>query len=164
MCKGIQVGNRFSVTYPHTFLTGVLKAGVVALTFRTQGIGAFEISAVPVNGESYVVGQGDVFCAAAVFFPVVEIFVVAWAICIRGGFQRTAEFLASPSAVGEFTVLPHGKPGVTDRISLGQKLWIFGIAFVQRDDTLPAIEGIDLIIYILDIISLVGEESTLRDG
>ena len=51
---------------PKSFLTGILEAGVIAFAFRTQGVGALEGSAGSVDGETVIVGDSDVFGAAAV--------------------------------------------------------------------------------------------------
>lgn len=55
---------------------------------------------------------------------------VAWAVHVLGRFQRTAEFLTGSAPVRKFSVLPHGKTGFTDRISLGKQFGTFRIAFV----------------------------------
>ena len=43
MCKGIEVCDRRLIPYPHTFLPGVFKPGVIAFTFCTERIAAFKI-------------------------------------------------------------------------------------------------------------------------
>ncbi len=47
--QGIQIGGAVTVTNPKAFLPGSLKAGVVAFTFRTQGIGPLESGAFAVR-------------------------------------------------------------------------------------------------------------------
>lgn len=84
---------------------------------------------------------------------------MAWTISIFGGLQRATEFLSCPAIIGKLTILPHGKSGFADRISLRKKLWIFGIAFIKRNDALAHIKFLDLIVDIFDIITFVSNES-----
>ncbi len=50
--KRIQVCNRRFISYPHTFLNGIFKAGIVPFAFRTQGIAGFKIFAAAVEGKA----------------------------------------------------------------------------------------------------------------
>ena len=54
----------------------------------------------------------------------------------------------------------HGKPSLTDRISLRKKFWIFGISSVQRNHTLSIIKFLHLVIDIFNIIAFISKEST----
>lgn len=46
-------------------------------TFRVEGITAFEISVVPVNGKPQVIWKCDIFGIATVFSTIIEVFVPA---------------------------------------------------------------------------------------
>lgn len=76
MGKCIQIGNRRFISYPHSFLSCVFETGIVTFTFRAEGITAFEISAVPVNGKPQVIGKYDIFGTATVFSAIIEVFCV----------------------------------------------------------------------------------------
>ena len=52
---------------PKPGLAGVLEARVIAIAFGTKGLGTLEGSAGSVNGESVIVGAGDIPGTAAVF-------------------------------------------------------------------------------------------------
>ena len=49
--KGVQVFYGRFIPDPHTLLSCIFKTGVIAFAFRTKGITAFKISAVPVYGK-----------------------------------------------------------------------------------------------------------------
>lgn len=71
--------------------------------------------------------------------------------------------MAGAPSVRKCSILPHGKPGFTDRISLRKKFWIFGITFIERNDTFPIIEFIHLVVNVFDIIPFVSKESAFRN-
>ena len=122
MSKRIQIGDRRFILYPHPFLPRVFEAGIVTLTFRAEGISAFKIFTVPVNGKSQVIRKRDIFGTVTVFPAVIKIFVPSGTICTRVVLQRTAEFWACASAVRKFAVFPHDKSGITDGISPREQL------------------------------------------
>ena len=51
MCKRVQVRDGRFVSYPHPFLSCIFETGIIPLTLCTEGIAAFEISAVSVDGK-----------------------------------------------------------------------------------------------------------------
>lgn len=164
MGKRIQVGNRRFVSYPHPFLPGIFKAGIITFTFRAQGIGAFEVSAVPVNREPSVIRNGDVFCTAAVFFSIVEVFMMAGAVGVGRGFQRATEFLPGVPTGGKLTVLPHGKTSFAYRVSLRKQFGIFRVAFIQRDDAFAVIKRMNLKVNIFGVITFIGKKRAFLQG
>lgn len=132
MCKRVQVCDRRFVSYPHPFLSCIFETGIITFTLCTEGIVVFEIFAVSIDGESQIIfiRNGGIFCTASVFLAIIKVFMMAWAVRIFRVFQGTAEFLAGSVPVRKFSVLPHGKTGFTDRVSLGKKFGIFRITFV----------------------------------
>lgn len=72
MGKCIQIGNRRFVLYPHSFLSCVFEMGIVTFTFCAQGITAFEISAVPVNGKPQVNCKYAIFSIYTVFSAIIK--------------------------------------------------------------------------------------------
>ena len=162
MGKRVQVCDGGFVSYPHPFLPCVFKPGIVTFAFCAEGVIAFKVSAVPVDGEAKVVRNGNVLGAATVLSAIVKVFVVAGAIGILGCFQRAAELLARSAVVRELAILPHGKPGFADGISLWEKLGVLGIAPVQWDDAFPVIQFIDFVVNVFDIIALIRKERAFR--
>ena len=79
MGKRIQTGNRRFIPYPYPFLPLAFEAGIVTLTFRAEGITAFKIFAVPVNGKPQVIRKRDIFGTATVFPAIIKVFVPAGA-------------------------------------------------------------------------------------
>lgn len=94
MGKSIQICNRRFISYPYPFLACVFKAGIVTFTFCAEGIIAFKVFTVSVDGKPYAIRNGYILCTAAVLLAIIEIFVMAWAVGIFGCFQRTTEFLS----------------------------------------------------------------------
>lgn len=86
MGKGIQICDRGLIPYPYLFLSCIFESGIVTLTFCTKRIAAFKVFTVSVDGKPYIVWNGDVFCAAAVLFAIIKVFVMAGTVCIRGCF------------------------------------------------------------------------------
>ncbi|OLA01404.1 MAG: hypothetical protein BHW11_07960 [Clostridium sp. CAG:62_40_43] len=46
----------------------------------------------------------------------------------------------------KFAAFQHGKPSLTDRISLRKKVWIFGISSVQRNHTFSITKFLQLVV------------------
>ncbi len=129
------------------FPPGSLKARVAAFTFRAQGINPLEAGVVTVNGETVIWGDRLVFCAVPVFLSVVLIFTVTGAAAGFGLPERAAKLLAQASvAVGRLAVFVHDKARTADEIAGGEFLGGFGIAFVQRNESLTIV----VMWYILD--------------
>ncbi len=165
VCQRVQIGSAVSVTHPKPFLSGSLKAGVVAFTFRAQGISPLELGAFPVNGESVVIGNRLVFCAAPVFLAVVPVFVVTGAAAGFGLPEGAAELLAQASvAIGCLAILVHGKARVANRIAGREFSGIFGIAFVQRDEGLTVVYILDQVVDFLYVVALIAQKSALLKG
>ena len=117
MSQRIEVCRAVSIAHPQPFLTCGFEAGIVALTFRPQGVSPFKVETAAVNGKSVVIGNGFIFRAASVFLAVVPVFVVTRANTGLGLAERAAVFLAGTPIVGGFAVLVHGEPGLADRIT-----------------------------------------------
>ena len=117
MSQCVEVCRAGSIPHPQAFLTCGFEAGIVALTFRPQGVCSLETEAATVNGKSVIVWNGLIFLAAPVFLPIVPVFVVAEANAGLGLAERAAVFLAGTPIVDGFAVLVHGEPGLADRIT-----------------------------------------------
>ena len=87
---GVEICSAAAVADPQALPACGLEAGVVAFALCTQSIDPLETQTVAVDGETAVVGNGLVLCAAAVFSAVVPVFVVAGALPGFGLAERTA--------------------------------------------------------------------------
>ena len=162
VCQRVQVGSTVCVTNPKTFLAGSLEAGVVTFAFGAQGIRAFEVGAVPVNGKSVGIWDSFVFGAASVFLAIVPVFVVTGAAVGFGLAERTTELLARTAmAIGSLTIFVHGKAGVAEGIA-GRKFFrVFCIAFVQWNDSFTPADVFYQVVEGGHIIGFVTQEGTL---
>lgn len=79
MSERIQIGGTVGISDPKPFLSGRLKAGVVAFTFGTQGISPLELEAFSVNRQPVVGWQSEILGTAPAAFAIVPVFVVTWA-------------------------------------------------------------------------------------
>lgn len=77
MSDGIEVFGGLAISDPKPLLPGGFEAGVVSFAFGTQGINGFESNGIPVNGKPVIIGNRDIFGAAAMFFPVMVSLVFA---------------------------------------------------------------------------------------
>ena len=84
MGKRIQICDGGQVPYPHPFLPRIFEPRIVAFTFHTQRIMAFEIAAIPVNGRPQVIGDRNIFGAAAMLPAIIKVFVMAGTVSIFG--------------------------------------------------------------------------------
>lgn len=82
MGKRIQISDGEFVSYPHPFLPRIFEPGIVTFAFCAEGVITFKVYAVPVDGESQVVRNGNVFGAAAVFSAIIKVFVMAGTVSI----------------------------------------------------------------------------------
>ena len=76
MSNGVEIGNTVAVMNPKALLTGVLKAGVVTLTFGPESVSSLKGKTGAVNGKTVVIGNSDILGAAAVFLAIVPVLVV----------------------------------------------------------------------------------------
>ena len=74
--------------------------------------------------------------------------------------KRTAEFLSGTVAGMILAVFVHSQPGFTNRVPDGKELWIFDIAWIDGNATLPLINGMNLLVNAFNIVSLVGKKRT----
>ena len=163
--KGVQIGGTVCVTNPKTFLTGSLKAGVVAFTFGAKGISPLEMRAFPVNGKPVGLRDRFVFGAAPVFLSVVPVFVVTGTAAGFGLAERTAKLLAQAAmTIGSLPVFVHGKTRIADGIASREFLWVFCIALVQRNHSISLVNILYQIIDRFHIVPLVAQEGTFLKG
>lgn len=161
----VQIGGAVEVANPKTFLAGTLKAGIVTLALGSESVDTLEAETVAVNGKTVVVGNVLVLCTATVFLAVVPIFVVTGALTGFRLAEGTAVFLTQAAmSVGSFSVLVHGKTGVTDKMTGRELGGILRIAFVQGDNSVPMVEVFDGVVDMLGVIALVADEGTLLKG
>lgn len=79
MCDGVEVCSGISVANPKPFLPRRFETGVVAFALASQGINRLEFSGFAIDGKPAIIGDCDIFGAAAVFPAVVPVFVIAGA-------------------------------------------------------------------------------------
>lgn len=77
MSDRIQIFGSVYAMHPKALLTRRFKVGVIAFGLGAQSVNLFECHAFPVYGKPVIIGNCNVFCAAAVFPAVVPVFVVA---------------------------------------------------------------------------------------
>lgn len=164
MSNGVEIGNTVAVMNPKALLTGVLKAGVVTLTFGPESVSSLKGKTGAVNGKTVVIGNSDILGAAAVFLAIVPVLVVTGTGRRCGLPERAAEFLTCPSSVGGFSIFVHGKPSGTDGMAGRKLLGILGIPWIQGNYSITLVHIADKAVNGFYIVSLVGNESTFRDG
>ena len=149
---------------PKSFLAGILEAGVIALTFRTEDVGALEGSAGSVDGKAVIIRDGDVFGAAAVLLPIVPILVITRTFTGFGLPEGAAKLLAGTASIRSFAVLVHGESGGAKKIACRQLGRVFGIPLVDRNNSITLINVVDSVVDGFDIIALVSDEGAFVDG
>ena len=133
----VEISSTAAISNPEPFLTRCLKAGIITLTLRPQGVSPFKIETAAVNGKSVIVWNGLVFRAAPVLLPVVLVFVVTRASTGFGLAEGAAVFLPDPpSATGGLAILVHSQPSLTDRITGRKRLRDFRAAWIEEDKCL----------------------------
>ena len=133
----VEISSTAAISNPEPFLTRCLKAGIITLTLRPQGVSPFKIETAAVNGKSVIVWNGLVFRAASVLLPVVPVFVVTRANTGFGLAEGAAVFLPDPpSAIGGLAILVHSQPSLTDRITGRKRLRDFRAAWIEEDKCL----------------------------
>ena len=163
MGQCVEIRGAAAIANPETFLAGSFKAGVVALTLGTQGIGTLESEAVSVNGEAVIGGQCDILGTAAVLFAVVPVFVAAGANAGFGLAEGAAEFLANPSVVRGFPVLVHGEAGLADGIADRELLRVFCAALVEGDYSFSLIDVFYQVVDSSHVVAFIAQESTFPE-
>jgi len=81
--------------------------------------------------------------------------------------KETAEFQADAYVIGDFAVFVHGKARIINGVANREFLGIFGVAFVQRDGGLTAINDFRQMLDIFWIVALATQKGTLlkwQDG
>ena len=160
----IEIGGADAVADPKALLPGGFEAGIVTLALCMKRIDAFETEAVPVNRKPVIIRDSLVFGAAPVFLAVVPVFVAARAFAGVGVSEVAAVFLPQTAFASRFTVLLHGKAGVTDRIAGSKSRCFSGVAFVQRNDRLAVVGVPDRVVNMLCVIPLVADEGAFLYG
>lgn len=113
----VEISSTAAVLNPEPFLTRCLKAGIITLTLRPQGVSPFKTETAAVNGKSVIVWNGLILGAAPVLLAVVPVFVVTRANTGFGLAEGAAVFLAGTPIVGGLAILVHCQPSLTDRIT-----------------------------------------------
>ena len=115
MCKRGQIGDGIVRLDPHALLSGILEPCVVTLDLTAHGVDFLKGDAGAVNGKSVIIGNGDIFGAAAVFLAVEKAFMgTRTGRIILGVFVWTAIFLPESAAGTVLSRLMHDKPGLAE--------------------------------------------------
>ena len=147
-------------SYPEPLLPGGFEAGIVTLAFGAQGVHGFECDAGAINGKPIVVGERDVFGAAAILLAIVVTGMVTGASgIILGAFEGTAKLLAAASAGTVFTGFVHGKTGLTDDIAGGQFRWVLGSTRIERDHAIATVYSFHSIVDCLGVVAFIADKS-----
>ena len=154
----IEVCRACAVAHPQPFLTCGFEAGIVALTFRPQGVSPFKVETAAVNGKSVVIGNGFIFRASPVFLAVVPVFVVTRATTGLGLAEWAAVFLAGTPIVGGFAVLVHSQPGRADWITDRNRFRGFRAAWIEGNKSLALIDRFHGVVDDFRIVALIGKE------
>ena len=155
----VEISSTAAISNPEPFLTRCLKAGIITLTLRPQGVSPFKIETAAVNGKSVIVWNGLVFRAAPVFLPIVPILVAAGTNTGFGLTEGAAVFLPDPpSATGGLAILVHSQPGLADRITGRKRFRGFRAAWIEGDKCLALIDCFYRIVEAFHIVALVGKE------
>ena len=76
MSNGIEICNSIFTVNPKPFLTGLFETGIVSFGFGSERINFLKRDTVTVNGKSVIIGNGNVFFTAFMFFTVVPVFMI----------------------------------------------------------------------------------------
>ena len=110
-----QIGDGIVRLDPHALLAGILEPSVITLDLTAHGVDFLRRDAGAVNGKPVIIGNGDIFGAAAVFLAVEKAFMGTWAgRIVHSVFERTAIFLPEPAASTVLSRLMHDKPGLAE--------------------------------------------------
>lgn len=161
MSQRIEVCRAGSIAHPQAFLTCGFEAGIVALTFRPQGVSPFKVETAAVNGKPVIIGNGLVFRAAPVLLAVIPAFVAAGTNTGLGLAEGAAVFLPdSPSAIGGLAIFVHGEPCLADRITGRKRFQDFRAAWIEGNKRLTLIDRFYRIVDAFRIVALIAEEGT----
>ena len=108
------------------FLTGLLKAWIIAFDFSPERTNLFKGNTVTVNRKSVIIGKRNILGTALVLLSVVPIYMIAWTNRGFGLLERTAVFLPCSAAIVGFTFLVHGKPRFAKGMTGGKLFRVFG--------------------------------------
>ena len=164
MRDGVQVGGTVSIPNPKALLSGGLKTCVIPLALGAQGVDRFEVYAVPVDGKSVIVGNGDILGATAVLLAIVPVFVFTGAGAGFGTLEGTTKLLPGAVVVGEPAITVHGKPGITEGRAGGQLLNVLGVSGIDRNEAFPGKLIVDHVVDSLDIIPGIADEVAFLNG
>lgn len=121
------------------------------------------MEAVPVNGETVIRGQRNIFGAAPVLLAVVPVLMTARAAPSFGLAERAAELLAGSAIVGGLSVLVHGESGIAKKITCGYLLRVLCSPLIQRNNSIAFIDVFYEVVDCFRIVTLVAQESTFPE-
>ena len=121
MSNGIEIFCSIFTVNPKPFLTGLLETSIVSFGFGSERINFLKRNTLTVNGKSVIIGNGNVFCAASMFFTVVPVFMTAGAkdkSCrFYGIFAAIALGMMMVGAMG-MNIVPKDYFGIVERFSV----------------------------------------------
>lgn len=97
------------------------------------------MEAIPVNGETVIRGQRNIFGTAPVLLAVVPVLMTARAAPSFGLAERAAELLAGSAIVGGLSVLVHGESGIAKKITCGHLLRVLCSPLIQRNHSIACV-------------------------
>lgn len=76
MSNGIEIFCSIFTVNPKPLLTGLFETSIVSFSFGSKRINFLKRDTVTVNGKSVIIGNGNVFFTAFMFFTVVPVFMI----------------------------------------------------------------------------------------
>lgn len=163
MSDGIEIFGTVLIANPKPLLACGFETGVVPLALGAQGVDRLEMRAVPVDGKAVVIGDGDIFGAAAVLLAIVPVWMPARTSGGFGKLERATEFLTDTTLVECFPVMVHGKPSIANGHTGRQFLGISGVSGVDGDEAFSTELITNGVVDIFDIECRVSNEIAFPD-
>ena len=76
MSNGIEIFCSIFAVNPKPLLTGLFETCIVSFSFGSERINFLKRNTLTVNGKSVIIGNGNVFCTASMFFTIVPVFMI----------------------------------------------------------------------------------------
>lgn len=115
--NAVKVLSSIHAVNSEAFLTCFLKTRIIALYFGPHCIIFFEWNAFSVDCKTAIIQPGNKFGTAAIFLPVVSVFVIAGINTGLGAFERTTIFLSCTTLIWNFTVFVHCQTSFSNRVT-----------------------------------------------